>query len=209
MPSKTLTKQLLIQELATRTGIGRHIVRSLLATITKVALEQLKDNGEFRFPGVGKIFSKKSITFAPQEAEPDSNQRGLAGEYYVASLFNYAGYDTALTIGSSKSYDVFVNGPHGSRVAIQVKANLWHYDWLVREDFPQIEGNFVVFIRLPRNRDMPRLPELYVLTPQQANRLINRSYSTHSPRIPRQGILEQGAIDHDLSAIFTYLNREA
>jgi hypothetical protein len=136
---------------------------------------------------------------------PDSNQRSLAGEYYVAYLLNLAGFDTALTIGSAKSYDLFASGPGHSRTAIQVKTNLGHYDWLVRDAFPDRPGDFVVFVRLSTRQNT--LPEVYSLKASQANLLIDRRYSNHSPRIPRAAIRAQ-TIDHDLSAIFTYLNRE-
>jgi len=42
---------------------------------------------------------------------PDSQQRGLAGEYYVAFILSRLGYDIGVTIGRAKIFDVMALAP--------------------------------------------------------------------------------------------------
>jgi hypothetical protein len=42
--------------------------------------------------------------------KPDSQQRGLAGEYYVAFILSRLGYDIGITIGRAKLFDMMAPG---------------------------------------------------------------------------------------------------
>jgi hypothetical protein len=57
-------------------------------------------------------------------SKPDSQQRGLAGEYYVASILSRLGYDVGITIGRAKVFDMIAVGPSGKSINIQVKSIL-------------------------------------------------------------------------------------
>jgi hypothetical protein len=43
--------------------------------------------------------------------KPDSQQRGLAGEYYVSFILSRLGYDVCFTMGHAKVFDM-VALPH-------------------------------------------------------------------------------------------------
>ena len=49
--------------------------------------------------------------------KPDSQQRGLAGEYYVASMICRMGYDVGITIGRAKIFDMVALGSSGITIS--------------------------------------------------------------------------------------------
>ena len=134
--------------------------------------------------------------------KPDSQQRGLAGEYYVASILSHLGYDIGITIGRAKAYDMTAIGPSGKIVNIQVKSTYTAYDWLVKE-FPPNPNSIVAFVRL--GKDIAKLPELYFISTSEANNIINYKYPTHSPQIDRKDVIAKYK-DHDFSLIEQLLN---
>ncbi len=134
--------------------------------------------------------------------KPDSQQKGLAGEYYVASILSRLGYDIGITIGRAKAYDMIAIGPSGKTVNIQVKSTYTYYDWLVKE-FPPNPNSVVAFVRL--GKDITKLPELYFIPASEANDIINYEYPTHSPQIDRRVVIAKYK-DHDFSLIEQLLN---
>ncbi len=130
--------------------------------------------------------------------KPDSQQRGLAGEYYVAYILTSMGYDIGITIGRAKVFDIMVTGESGRTLNIQVKCNYKYYDWLVGHDFSTSRNSVVAFVRLLD--DASEQPELYFLSGKQANALITHKYVNHSPRISRSDVREI-CQDHDFSLI--------
>ncbi len=129
---------------------------------------------------------------------PDSNQKSLAGEYYVASLLSRMGYAVALTIGNAKTIDMMASGDGARSVNLQIKTTAVGYDWLVRGPFPNRESLLIVFVRLGTALD--RRPEVYVLTAAEANRLIDSRYKKHSPRIALTKV-RACCVDHELSIV--------
>ncbi len=130
--------------------------------------------------------------------KPDSQQRGLAGEYYVASVFCRLGYDIAITIGRAKAFDLMATGTTGKTINIQVKATYQGYDWLVGHDFDPSKNSVVALVRL--GSDATRQPELYFLSGVRANELITHKYENHSPRISRTDVRQKFG-DHDFKLI--------
>lgn len=54
--------------------------------------------------------------------KPDSQQRCLAGEYYVASIISRLGYNIGITIGRAKVFDMIAISPSGKAINMQVKS---------------------------------------------------------------------------------------
>jgi len=129
--------------------------------------------------------------------KPDSQQKGLAGEYYVASILSRLGYDIGITIGRAKAYDMTAIGPSGKTVNIQVKSTYTAYDWLVKE-FEPGPNSLVAFVRL--GKEITKSPELYFVPANKANCLINRKYPNHSLQMDRSKILKKYR-DHDFSLV--------
>lgn len=50
-----MTKSQIMHELAEKTGLSKKQVIGLIETLTEMAYVQVKKNGEFVFPGVGKL----------------------------------------------------------------------------------------------------------------------------------------------------------
>ncbi len=134
--------------------------------------------------------------------KPDSQQKGLAGEYYVASILSRLGYDIGITIGRAKAYDMIAIGPSGKTVNIQVKSTYTYYDWLVKE-FPPNPNSVVAFVRL--GKDITKLPELYFIPVNIANKLIDRRFPNHSLQMNRRDVIAN-CKDHDFSLIEQLLN---
>ncbi len=67
--------------------------------------------------------------------KPDSQQRGLAGEYYVAFMLTRLGHNIGVTIGRAKSFDMMATGSSDRTINIQVKSTYLGYDWLVANKF--------------------------------------------------------------------------
>jgi hypothetical protein len=132
--------------------------------------------------------------------QPDSQQRGSAGEYYVASILSRLGYDVGITIGRAKVFDMIAVGPSGKSINIQVKSTLSYNDWLVARGFDSGSNSVVALVRL--GKDPSQKPELYFLPGKRANGLITHQYPTHSPRISRKNV-QKIFQDHD----FTLLER--
>lgn len=59
MASKKLTKSALLQTIAQETGSDRKTAGLFLETITGIALREVKKNGEFTLPGIGKLVKQK------------------------------------------------------------------------------------------------------------------------------------------------------
>ena len=59
MPIKALTKSALLQTIATETDTDRKTAAFFLEVITDIALREVKKNGEFTFPGIGKLVKQK------------------------------------------------------------------------------------------------------------------------------------------------------
>jgi hypothetical protein len=121
--------------------------------------------------------------------KPDSQQRGLAGEYYVAFILSRLGYDIAITIGRAKIFDMMALAPSGKAINIQVKSTYHYSDWLVAHEFNSGPNSVVAFVRL--GNDATQKPELYFLPGAKANELITHRYKTHSPRISRADVLKE------------------
>lgn len=135
--------------------------------------------------------------------EPDSQQRGLAGEYYVAFILSRLGYDIGITIGRAKIFDMMVRGTRGSTINVQVKSTYLGYDWLVAR-FDSSRNSVVALVRL--GKDATREPELYFLPGERANKLITHKYEKHSPRISRSDVLRESK-DHDFRLIKQLLQK--
>jgi len=59
MPSKKLTKSALLATIAQETETDRRTAGFFLEVITEIALREVKKNGEFTFPGIGKLVKQK------------------------------------------------------------------------------------------------------------------------------------------------------
>ncbi|MDQ3624347.1 MAG: HU family DNA-binding protein, partial [Verrucomicrobiota bacterium] len=59
MPAQRLTKTALLQLLAQETGTDRKTAASFMEVITEIALREVKKNGEFTIPGIGKLVKQK------------------------------------------------------------------------------------------------------------------------------------------------------
>lgn len=130
--------------------------------------------------------------------KPDSQQRSLAGEYYVAFILSRLGYDIGITIGRAKVFDMVAVGSFGRSIHVQVKSTYAYYDWLVAHDFDSSPSSIVALVRL--GRDPTQLPELYFLPGPKANKLRTHKYVNHSPRISRADVRRE-FLDHDLMLI--------
>jgi hypothetical protein len=129
---------------------------------------------------------------------PDSQQRGLAGEYYVAFTLSRLGYDIGITIGRAKIFDMMVTGASGRTINVQVKSTYHGYDWLVANKFDPSTNSVVALVRL--GKDATQQPELYFLPGAKANELITHKYERHSPRISRAAVRAEFQ-DHDFGLI--------
>jgi hypothetical protein len=137
-------------------------------------------------------------------SKPDSQQRGLAGEYYVAFILSRLGYDIGITIGRAKIFDMMVPGTDGSTINIQVKSTYHGYDWLVANRFDPSRNSVVALVRLGKNATQK--PELYFLPGTRANELITHKYKKHSPRISRADVQREFK-DHDFGLIERLLRK--
>jgi DNA-binding protein HU-beta len=59
MPSKKLTKSALLATIASETETDRKTAGFFLEVITGIALREVKKNGEFTLPGIGKLVKQK------------------------------------------------------------------------------------------------------------------------------------------------------
>ena len=59
MPSKKLTKSALLATIAQETETDRRTAGFFLDVITEIALREVKKNGEFTLPGIGKLVKQK------------------------------------------------------------------------------------------------------------------------------------------------------
>jgi DNA-binding protein HU-beta len=59
MPAKKLTKSALLQLVAQETDSDRRTAAFFMDVITGIALREVKKNGEFTFPGIGKLVKQK------------------------------------------------------------------------------------------------------------------------------------------------------
>jgi DNA-binding protein HU-beta len=59
MPAKKLTKSALLQVIAQETDTDRKTAAFFLEVITGIALREVKKNGEFTLPGIGKLVKQK------------------------------------------------------------------------------------------------------------------------------------------------------
>ena len=130
--------------------------------------------------------------------KPDSNQRGLAGEYYVAFILSRLGYDISLTIGRAKILDMTAIGSAGKTINIQVKSTYHGYDWLVANRFDPNINSIIALVRL--GKEAAQRPELYFLPIAIANKLITHKYEKHSARISRAAVQNKFG-DHDFGLI--------
>jgi len=134
--------------------------------------------------------------------KPDSQQRGLAGEYYVAFILSRLGYDVGITIGRAKVFDIVAIGPHGHSINVQVKSTFSYHDWLVARDFDAGSNSVIALVRL--GKDPTQKPELYFLSGKRANELRTHRYPTHSPRISRADVRKEFN-DHDFTLVNSLL----
>lgn len=136
---------------------------------------------------------------------PDNQQKGLAGEYYVAFILSRLGYDIGITIGRAKIFDMVAVGASGREINIQVKSTYEGYAWLVGVNgFNSNKNSVVALVRL--NRDPSSKPELYFLSGKKANELITHVYATHAPRISRADVQKEFG-DHDFRLIWQLLGK--
>lgn len=133
---------------------------------------------------------------------PDSNQKALAGEYYVSSLLSRMGYAVALTIGNAKTIDLMASSDEAEAVNFQIKTTATGYDWLVSGPFIERRNLLIAFVRL--GAACERRPEVYVLTPREANAILDTRYPNHSPRVRRTAVIAVRG-DHDLSLVLARL----
>jgi len=136
--------------------------------------------------------------------KPDSQQRGLAGEYYVAFILSRLGYDIGITIGRAKIFDMIALGPAGRSINVQVKSTYHGYDWLVAHEFSPSTNSVVALVRL--GNDATQKPELYFIPGAKANRLITHKYKNHSPRISRADVQKEFQ-DHNFGLIERLLGK--
>ena len=136
--------------------------------------------------------------------KPDSNQRGLAGEYYVAFILSRLGYDISVTIGRAKILDMTAIGSTGKTIKIQVKSTYLGYDWLVADQFDPSINFIIALVRL--GKDATQKPELYFLPVAIANELITHKYKKHSARISRAAVQKEFE-DHDFRIIVRLLGK--
>ena len=136
--------------------------------------------------------------------KPDSQQRGLAGEYYVAFMLTRLGYNIGITIGRAKIFDMMVTGPSGMTINIQVKSTYQGYDWLVANKFERDVNSVVALVRL--GKDATKRPELYFIPAARANELITHKYQNHSPRISRADVRKEFQ-DHNFEFIERMLEK--
>jgi len=136
--------------------------------------------------------------------KPDSQQRGLAGEYYVAFILTRMGYDIGITIGRAKVFDMMATGPSGTTINIQVKSTYCGYDWLVAHEFSSSANSVVALVRL--GKSTTEKPELYFLPGAKANKLITHKYPKHSPRISRADV-QENFVDHEFGLIEQLLEK--
>ena len=136
--------------------------------------------------------------------KPDSQQRGLAGEYYVAFIISRLGHDVLITIGRAKIFDMMALAPSGKALKIQVKSTYVYNDLLVAHEFDSSPNSVVALVRL--GKDATQKPELYFLLGTGANALITHKYKTHSPRISRADVRKEFQ-DHDLTLIERLLGK--
>ena len=136
--------------------------------------------------------------------KPDGQQRGLAGEYYVASTLSRLGYDIGMTLGRAKVFDIMAHGTKARTINIQVKSTYCGYDWLAAR-FDTSRDSVVALVRL--GRDATQKPELYFLRGERANRLITHKYKKHSPRISRADVRRESK-DHDFKLIELLLEKK-
>lgn len=129
--------------------------------------------------------------------KPDSQQRSLAGEYYVAFTLSRLGYNIGITVGRAKIFDMMAHSTTGNTVNIQVKSTYHGYDWLVARFDPN-RNSVVALVRL--GKDATQRPELYFLPGKMANTLITHKYKKHSPRISRADVRREFK-DHDFGLI--------
>ncbi|MEA3210392.1 MAG: DNA-binding protein HU-beta [Chthoniobacter sp.] len=59
MAAKKLTKSALLQLIAAETETDRKTAAFFLDVITEIALREVKKNGEFTLPGIGKLVKQK------------------------------------------------------------------------------------------------------------------------------------------------------
>jgi DNA-binding protein HU-beta len=59
MPAKKLTKSALLQRIAEETDTDKRTAAFFLEVITEIALSEVKKNGEFTIPGIGKLVKQK------------------------------------------------------------------------------------------------------------------------------------------------------
>ena len=59
MPAKKLSKSVLLQRIAEETDTDRRTAAFFLEVITDIALSEVKKNGEFTIPGIGKLVKQK------------------------------------------------------------------------------------------------------------------------------------------------------
>jgi len=130
--------------------------------------------------------------------KPDSQQRGLAGEYYVAFTLTRLGYNIGITIGRAKVFDMMATGSSGKTINIQVKSTYQGYDWLVANKFERDVNSVVALVRL--EKDPTKRPELYFIPAARANELITHKYEKHSPRISRADVRSEFQ-DHDFALV--------
>ena len=136
--------------------------------------------------------------------KPDSQQRGLAGEYYVACVLSRLGYDISITIGRAKILDMMARVPGGKAINMQVKTNYNYNDWLAHQ-FDSSSNSVVALVRL--GKDAAQRPELYFLPGARASELLTHKYKTHSPRISRADVRKEFQ-DHDFGLIKRLLGGE-
>ena len=130
--------------------------------------------------------------------EPDSQQRGLAGEYYVAFFLSRLGNDIGITVGRAKIFDMMATCDTGRTINIQVKSTYHGYDWLVGNKFDETKNSVIALVRLGKDPKMS--PELYFISGARANKLTSHKYPNHSPRISRSQV-QLEAEDHDFTLI--------
>lgn len=73
MPAKKLTKSALLQLIAAETETDRKTAAFFMEVLTEIALREVKKNGEFTLPGIGKLVKQKRK--ARMGVNPKSGER--------------------------------------------------------------------------------------------------------------------------------------
>jgi len=108
-------------------------------------------------------------------AEISPNNTGLSGEYFVAAELYRRGWSVGMTIGNTKSVDLFAE-KSDKRIAVQVKAiyKRKNVGWPIMKDKVRTDC-FYIFVNL--NADKMEHPDYFICTYKEAKSKV-KQYET-------------------------------